>query len=394
MRLKSLSVAVGLLFSFQIWIRADIAIMPLGDSITYGAHGHAAGYRYPLLVDLTQAGIAFHYLGQCTDNCMPLPYPSQWHHNGYPGATISDIVNNLAGNVKGPAMVVPTLGGYWMTSGKPDGEAVNPDLVLLMIGTNNLIHPMGQGGTDLATMESDFTTLINWFTKNRPTTMILIGTVVPITNGPATRNETVIAFNEWLKTSLPTFGPKCSLIDLYKRFLKPDGTPDAHLFSDGIHPTLEGYALMAQAWSDSIKAMVDLGIFKKETPVAFGDSFALPADKQVPVPTLGNILLTPASSPAGGAISLATVLDVGNNTLTAPTISFALKDAKGKSVDGMVFPAPLNLGNLAPHANNPVNITFKLPDKIEPGTYTVIVTEKAAEGQASVQLGGQITVTP
>ena len=355
MRLKTLAVLFVSLVVFHSSVWADLAIMPLGDSITFGAKLPNAGYRYPLFVNLTQAGIAFHYLGQCADNCAPLPYPSQWHHNGYPGATIKDLLENLDGNVRSPSMVVPNLGGYWMTGGKQGGDAINPDLVILLAGTNNIIHPLGQGGTDLATMQTQFTDLVGWFSKNRPNAFLLIGNVLPITRMPATQNEQVIAFNAWLKSNLSNFGPKCQLVDLYSLFLKPDGSIDAHLLSDGVHPTQAGYDLMGKAWADPIEALATSGTLKKEAPAPFTDAFALPTGKQSPLPGLGNTRISPATAAAGTAMTLTGTLYNGNNALTAPVVAFTLTDAKNHVMEGITEPTSTTLPNLAPHGSAPIS---------------------------------------
>jgi GDSL-like Lipase/Acylhydrolase family len=387
-------IAFALLVIFQPTLRADVAIMPLGDSITFGAKLANGGYRYPLFVNLTQAGIAFHYQGQCADNCLPLPYPDQWHHNGYPGATIKDLTNNLDGDIKGPAMVVPTLGGYWMTGGKAGGDPVNPDLVILLAGTNNIIHPLGQGGTDLSTMQSQFTELTGWFSKNRPGAFLLIGTVLPITRQPTTQNDQAIAFNAWLKANLTSFGSKCQLVDLYSLFLKPDGSINAALLSDDVHPTQAGYDIMGKAWADAIVALAANGTLKKDAPTPFGAAFALPADRQSSVPGLSNTRIAPATATPGTAMTLTGTLAAGNNALTAPVVAFTLKDAKGHPVEGITEPASITLANLAPHANAPITFAFKLPDKIAPGVYDVGMTETAAEGSALVRFGGKVTVSP
>jgi lysophospholipase L1-like esterase len=394
MRLKTMASLLALLVVFQSPVRADLAIMPLGDSITFGAHLTNGGYRYPLFVNLTQAGIAFHYLGQSTECSLALPYPVQWRHNGYPGATIKGVLDNLDGNLQSPDLVVPNLGGYWMTGGKAGGDPVNPDLVLLLAGTNNIIHLPARGGTDLATMKTQFTELVNWFSKNRPNTMILIGTVLPITGMPATQNETVIAFDAWLKSSVSNFGPKCQLVDLYSRFLKPDGSVDAHLLGDGIHPTQAGYDIMGKAWSDAIETLAADGALKKDVPSPLGSSFALPTGKQSPIPTLGNIRASPATATPGAVMTIAATLSAGNNALTAPVVAFTLKDAKGRALEGITVPTSPALSNLAPHGEAPLTFNFKLPDKIESGAYDIGMTETAAEGSAIVRYGGKITVSP
>jgi hypothetical protein len=379
------------LLALLIPARADLAILPLGDSITYGAHGLTGGYRYPLYINLTQAGIGFHYLGQSDTNCQPLPYPDQWHHDGFPGATIKDLRDNLDGSVQSKAMVVPNLGGYWMTGGKPGGPPVQPDLILLLAGTNNIIHPPAQGGTDVAGMESQFTDLVGWLTKNRPDAIILIGTVTPIPRQPASWNAQVVAFNAWLKANVSSFGPKCHLADLYSAFVQPDGTPSAKLLGDSVHPTDAGYAVMGKVWSDAIVALVNGGALKKEAPAAPGNSFALPTDRQSPIPTANNTRAEPATVSAGASLVITTTITAGNNALTAPIAYVSIRDAKGNPLPN-AKPASATLANLAPHAGAPVQATLTVPTGLAPGAYDIAVDAKAKEGFAHAGFAAKITV--
>jgi len=393
MRLKTLAALLALLAGFQTLARADLSIMPLGDSITFGAHLTNGGYRYMLFLDLSEAGIGFHYVGQSTENSAALPFPAQWHHNGFPGATIQDIVSNLDGNVQTPGMY-PNQGGFWMTSGKQGGDPLNPDLVLLMAGTNNIIHPPDKGGTDVEAMKTQFTDLISWFTKNRPGTVILIGTVLPITRQPTTQNDQVVAFNAWLKANVATLGPKCSLVDLYNKFLKPDGSIDASLLGDGVHPSQSGYDIMGKAWAEAIGGLVASGTFKKDLPAPLGKSFAIPIGNQVAIPRINNTRISPAAAKPGTAMTLSATLIGGNNVLTAPVIAYTLKDAKGKAIEGIADAASLTLPNLPPHGEAAINFTFKLPDKVDPGVYDVGLTETAPEGITIVRFGGKVTISP
>ena len=42
-------------------------------------------------------------------------------------------------------------------------------------------------------------------------------------------------------------------VDMYTAFLNPDGSQNMSLFSsDGVHPTSQGYQLMAQTWDNAI----------------------------------------------------------------------------------------------------------------------------------------------
>lgn len=380
-------------FAFLAPARADVTILPLGDSITFGAHGNTAGYRYPLFVTLTQAGIGFRYIGQADTNCEPLPFPAQWHHDGFPGATIKDLRDNLDGNVKGTGMVVPNLGGYWMTGGKPDGDPIVPDVILLLAGTNNIIHQPAQGGTDVLGMEQQYTDLLGRLSKNMPNTVILVGTVLPITRQPASQNDQVVTFNTWLKANIGSFGTNCHLVDLYAAFLQDDGTPNAKLLGDGVHPTDAGYDIMARTWSDMILALTEQGVVSKQAITPAVPTYAFPTGKQSSIPGVNNSHVDPATAAAGATLTFSATITAGNNALTAPVVEFSLRDPKGNPLPGATS-ASVTLGNLAPHAEVTAQATLTVPAGLAPGAYDIAVDVKANEGTAHNGFTAKVTISP
>jgi len=91
---------------------AQIKIMPLGDSITRGFDGSTdgAGYRNDLGALLTTEGVNFQFVGSITGD-------NGGNHQGLDGKTSGFILSNI---------------NTYLT-------ASNPDVVLLHIGTNDLL---------------------------------------------------------------------------------------------------------------------------------------------------------------------------------------------------------------------------------------------------------------
>ncbi len=375
-----------------VWIsgsfpaRAELTVMPLGDSITFGAKLPHAGYRYPLYLNLMKSGIGIRYVGQSPENSLPLPVDQQ-AHNGYPGATIEDIRNNLTGDVKSPDMVTVNYGGYWMTGGKADGKPLNPDVVILLIGTNNIIHHAQD--CDAKKMQDPYKKLIEWFRKNRPNTHLILGTILPITRQPARQNEAVLEFNTWLKAQVAAWGPKCHLVDLYPLFLNPDGSINAKLLPDGVHPDQNGYNLLGDAWSKAVEELAAKGTLKKTAPAAADKSFEAATSKQSTIPVVTGAKLEPLTAAPGTAFTVSGTITAGNNRLMAPVVTFALGDGKQT-------PTPLaeavTLPDLPPHQNAPFKVLCKVPQTLESGTYFLSVTAKAPEGSALLRFGPKITV--
>ena len=101
-----------------------IRILPVGDSITYGS-SVAGGYRLPLYRMLTNAGFNVDFTGTQTGNGDPALPDSD--HEGHGGWTISQI--------DGIMLSVFTA-------------TVDPDVILLMIGTNDYGGGNGSGATN------------------------------------------------------------------------------------------------------------------------------------------------------------------------------------------------------------------------------------------------------
>ena len=106
-----------------------IKILPLGDSITFGCGSNAAppdwyaccteldgGYRLPLWVALNGSSINASIAMVGTESTGPSwAPPTAKNHEGHPGWTIKELFS---------------LQSKWVT--------LNPDIVLLMIGTNDI----------------------------------------------------------------------------------------------------------------------------------------------------------------------------------------------------------------------------------------------------------------
>ena len=369
------------------WSWGDLAIMPLGDSITYGAKINRAGYRYPLYLELTQRGIGFHYVGQSTEDNLPLPLEQQ-RHNGYPGATIEDIRGNLTGNPRSMEMVVSNQGGYWMTGGKQGGEAVKVDAILLLIGTNNIIHHAND--SDARKMQAPYQELVQWLLQNRPGAHLFLGTVLPITRSPARQNEVVVEFNQWLKTQAPAWGTRCHLVDLYPLFLNADGSINGKLLPDGVHPDQTGYNLMGEAWSKAIAEVVNHGELKKEAPaVVDGKLFAAASGKQSLVPVISELKVEPLRVAAGAVITVSGTCTSGNRQLSSPVVTCTISGGKGPA---QALTPTLTLPAMAPHATVPFKLEIKLPEKLPAGVYFTGVNVKAAEGGGGITFGPKVTI--
>ena len=215
-------------------------IWPLGDSITYGAGGTAGGYRDPLYSKLTAAGYTFTMVGNRTDNSTALLNTAgQARHEGYPGYTIANIVSS-------------SFGGLYENVATWYSSISQPDIILLMIGINDLNHDY-----DIATAPDRLDLLITRLFTLCPEGRIIVASVLDAEDNPyrggATNNLTasVSAYNAGMTAIVNQrrdLGQNISLVDMNAGLTLAD-------LSDGLHPNSGGYTKMGDLWANAIMAI-------------------------------------------------------------------------------------------------------------------------------------------
>jgi hypothetical protein len=257
--LVSATLLSSLLLVWLLPAKAQIQIMPLGDSITKGAVDpgpSVSGYRARLFDLLNKAHANYLFVG-CTDvnSNDAMIKAGQQFHNGYGSWRIDSLRANLDGQQQpwGDA----NMGGHWLTGGTGAlRQPVFPDIVLLLAGTNDL----GSNAPE-AVLENRMTDLLTWFQTNRPKSQLFVATVPPRgpqKDGHEAYNVAVVAFNAWLTQKVPALGDHFHLVDLYSLFIDQTGqvkgadAPDGIFLIDGIHPSHNGYVAMGDAWFKAI----------------------------------------------------------------------------------------------------------------------------------------------
>ncbi len=217
-----------------------LKIMPLGDSITDGVDGtDIAGYRGPLNTLLNTAGIQHQFVGSCTDTPGNLPADQQ-HHEGHSGFTIQ---GGGRSGLLDPGNISSWLG--------PSGP--NPDVILLMIGTNDVttyattLATVPQATANMATLIDKIS---NPTTGLDPHAKLIIAKITPMAGSYATYLPEVQAFNDSLAGLVAQY-QNVSLVDMYSAL-----NPSTDVASDGLHPNDSGYNKMAQVWLNGIEVAV------------------------------------------------------------------------------------------------------------------------------------------
>lgn len=217
-----------------------LKIEPLGDSITRGTKGDT--YRNYLKTKLrNDAGIEVNFVGQCTNaadaGSVWADYPDLFNmlegdieHDGWGGVRIdqlTDMTNNTRGYPK-------------ITIEKMISDA-NADIILLMIGTNDIISQYL-----LSTAPARVDTIIRKILNS--TDGYLIVSTIPPTPLPIA-NGRIQTFNSPIPAIVDSYkaqGKKISFIDINSRMGNSDISDDAY------HPNSSGYEKIGIGWYDAI----------------------------------------------------------------------------------------------------------------------------------------------
>ena len=230
-------------------LRAQIIILPLGDSITRGGAAGLefnAGWREPLYDSLTAAGDNFQFIG-VNDVTTPgqvgysavLNAAGQNYQDGFSGYTSAQILSSLTGS---PFLL-----------GTPGSSVITPNLVLFMIGSNDV-----RLNVSLATLESNVTGILDFFADDRPQSQVFIAQTIPNGGGALSdsQNTELQQYNSWLAATVPSTYSKDHVVDMYDAFVTNGAVTPGYLESDNLHPSVVGYDAMANVWDNAIQAYV------------------------------------------------------------------------------------------------------------------------------------------
>ena len=204
----------------------------MGDSITWGAGStDGNGYRQALADLVKQDSNNLTYIGSIKSG----NYVNNENegHGGFPISSIGQIAKPI--------------------------YAKKPDIVLLMAGTVDLVSKLDADNAPkrLATVIDDIVTAC-------PDTVVLVATLLPLLD-PQISSKT-IGFNSALMGIVWKFtskGKKVDLVDMGRV------TPNHISPNDGIHPSDEGYNLIARAWYDGIVNVGRKGWIRQSSPHSF-----------------------------------------------------------------------------------------------------------------------------
>ena len=218
------------------------AVMPLGDSITYGQNSSDdGGYRSKLFHLAHTDGKALTFVGTQMDGpAMVDGVTFPRNHEGYPGYTIDDAKDPQGDDHAG---ITP----FVLTSLK----AAKPNIVFLMIGTNDM-----RFGIDLAHAPDRLGILMDKILGYDSKLLLVVAQILPTTDDGW--NANTVAYNAaipGLVTARANAGKHVMLIDMYSVFASHSDYRDV-LLSDQVHPSDMGYQLIANAWYKVLKPLL------------------------------------------------------------------------------------------------------------------------------------------
>lgn len=249
-------------------------IWPLGDSITYGAswpRPTPGGYRTALDQILTREDFSHRFVGTWRLNSSPtLDADGEAAHDGHSGYRVDQVARDLDGLAHGGT----DNGGHWLT-GTPRRAALTPDVVLIHLGTNDVLQdwdprrfPTRTGRAALsnprqrAEFVADLTrrlaTLLDRIQALRPRTELVVATVTPIDTPVLGSVVATYAVSvRRLVAVLRAKGMPITLADVYAAFTLPGARGSSVLpgllSGDRVHPSALGYAVMARTFAAAIE---------------------------------------------------------------------------------------------------------------------------------------------
>jgi lysophospholipase L1-like esterase len=199
--------------------------MAFGDSITWGTASAPAGFlAYPIPAP------SYAYPSQLL-SLLGARYPDQaltMANEGWPGEMVGDGLTRL-----------------------PSALAVNaPDVVLLLEGANDLLNSPSSATTQY--IAGKLRDMVRVAKTRVAATRVLLATFPPQFVGDPPHRGSGWAFVPELNTRIKDVAQSegATLVDLYAAF-PPGGKP--YIGVDGLHPTEQGFTLMAQTFAKVIQ---------------------------------------------------------------------------------------------------------------------------------------------
>ncbi len=125
-------------------------------------------------------------------------------------------------------------------------EGIQPKVVMLMIGTNNL------GGNKPEEIADGITAIVKEIHNKSPKTKVLLLGIFPRGESAKDGNRKKIAEINETVSKLDDGGKTVKYLDIGKKFVEEDGSLTKKVMPDFLHLSAEGY----QRWADAVKGPI------------------------------------------------------------------------------------------------------------------------------------------
>lgn len=207
-------------------------ILPFGDSITHGLQSSdSGGYRSQLFKLVVAAGKKVTFLGSQSDgpaNVSGVMFPK--NHEGHDGYTVDSGFSKYG--TPGISSLIPS----------PAFSTV-PDIVLLMIGTNDITSTSSPGSTS-----TRLDGLLGKIVGVAPNALIVVAKITPVSYSSTDLTNYNAKIPDIVAARVAQ-GQHLALVDM-------STMPKSGLASDGVHPNDQGYTFMANAWFTAIQNLL------------------------------------------------------------------------------------------------------------------------------------------
>ena len=215
------------------------AVLPFGDSITFGEGSSGGGYRVELFRQAVQASQRITFIGTAPPNgptdVAGQPFPTA--HQGHQGFVIN------GGGFSPTASLSLVLDDVL--------PVLDPHIVLLMAGTNDV-----NGNNNLSQAPARLIGLLDQIDVSEPEALVVVAQLTPTRD--AVLNARIETFNAAIAEELRALaaaGRHVAVVDMYTPFVQTPDYQNALLF-DRLHPNDAGYAVMAGVWYEAIRALL------------------------------------------------------------------------------------------------------------------------------------------
>lgn len=192
--------------------------MPLGDSITFGLNV-SGGYRTDLWQMIAADGFRADMVGSQFSGPARLGSKSHEGHGSFEIGQIDALVQG------------------WLST-------YRPDVVLLHIGTNDVLHHKRPAAA------ARFSALLSHITAALPRAEVFVATLIPL--GDPQQESQVQSLNTEIAQIVQNraaAGARVQLVDMHAALTRHDLSPDL------IHPSASGYSKMAAQWYAALRGV-------------------------------------------------------------------------------------------------------------------------------------------